>query len=471
MPINSFDAYPLTWKPDKISLTSPYYKSLAADLEHKIRTGLLKAGTKLPPQREIADYLDLNYTTITRAYTVCRQKGLIYGTTGKGTFVSPHAAENVTISSPPGTYIEMGAINGFSEYSELVENATRAVIEKGYLRNLYEYSYPAGHPHQLAAGSRWLEQLGVHADIEHMTIMSGAQNALTVALISLFAPGSRIAVDEYTYANFIELAKLLHLILVPIEQDECGMIPQELQKQCRTNNIKGIYLIPSCANPTAVTIPFERRCELAAAIRKNNLILIEDDIASWLSAACGAVLPSLFDLLDRQSIYICGMTKSLCPGLRIAYISFGERFKKAILHGLINVNIKTSSLDAEIITELILNGDAYKIAARKRQWTKQNCHLYAEYFPMHAGKAVYGKAIEPRYYQWLPLHGKKSGSEIENELLQRGVRVYHSRRFAAGRNASKNFLRISLCSAKSSRKLKQGLSILKDYLLENNLLL
>lgn len=360
----------------------------------------------------------------------------------------------------------MGAINGFSEYSELVENATHAVIEKGYLRNLYEYSYPAGHPHQLAAGSRWLEQLGVHADIEHMAIMSGAQNALTVALISLFAPGSRIAVDEYTYANFIELAKLLHLILVPIKQDECGMMPQELQKQCRANNIKGIYLIPSCSNPTAVTIPLERRCELAAAISENSLILIEDDIAAWLSAAGGSVLPSLFDLLSGQSIYICGMTKSLCPGLRIAYTAFGEYFKKAIMHGLINANIKTSSLDAEIITELILNGDAYKIAARKQQWAKQNCLLYAEYFPMYAGKAA-----EPRYYQWLPLHGERSGLEIENELLQRGVRIYHSQRFAVGRNTSKNFLRISLCSAKSSRKLKQGLSILKDCLLENNLLL
>lgn len=91
-------------------------------------------------------------------------------------------------------------------------------------------------------------------------------------------------------------------------------------------------------------------------------------------------MPSIFDLLSGQSIYICGMTKSLCPGLRIAYMTFGERFRGKILHGLLNMNIKTSSFDAEIFTELILNGDAYKIAARKRSWASRNCVLYEIFY-------------------------------------------------------------------------------------------
>ena len=45
MPVNSFDSYPLTWKPEKEKFKPPYYKSLAEDLESKIRSGLLQAGT------------------------------------------------------------------------------------------------------------------------------------------------------------------------------------------------------------------------------------------------------------------------------------------------------------------------------------------------------------------------------------------------------------------------------------------
>lgn len=464
MPVNSFDSYPLTWKPEKETLCRPYFQSLAEDLEKKIKSGILMPGTKLPPQREIADYLDLNYTTITRVYEICKKKGLVYGVMGKGTFVSPHSAEDITITIPntAGDCIELGAINGFSENSELVERATRDVIEKGYLRKLYDYSNPLGQPHQLIAGIRWMEQLGAHTDLEHIAILSGAQNALTVALVSLFSPGDKIAVDTFTYPNLIELAKLLHIVLVPIEGDRGGMKPEELRKQCAAQKIKGVYLIPAYANPTAITLSFQRREQLARAIRENGLILIEDDISSWMLAAEKAVLPSLFELLEGDAIYICGMTKNLCPGLRIAYMAYGERFRKAICHGIFNTNIKTSSLDAEIIAELILNGDAYRIAAQKRAQAEKNCRLFETYF------AAADAGSEPAgYYRWMPIYIKKTAAEIEGELLARGVRVYHSKRFTVSRNEEQQFLRVALCSAGSTKRLKKGLRILKAYLEEN----
>lgn len=458
MSINSFDHYPLTWKPDKSKLTQPYYLSLSKDLETKIKNGTLKEGTKLPPQREIADYLDLNYTTITRVYQLCKKKGLIYGIMGKGTYVASQQLQERSIyANETDNYIEMGAINGFGEYSGLVEKATKKVIEKGYLRELYEYSYPLGHPHQLKAGIRWLEQLQVHTNEDHIAIFAGAQNALTIALISLFSSGDKIAVDEYTYANFIELAKMLQLILIPIANDGHGMIPEELEYQCHLHKIKGIYLIPTCCNPTTITLDQKRRKALVKVIQKQQLILIEDDIASWLFASKDQMFPSMFDLMNRQSIYICGMTKSLCPGLRIAYMAFGEAYKEAMIHGLINAQIKTSSLDAEIMTELILNGDAYKIAHQKQQWTKRNCQIYGQYFqPYH----------ELSYYQWLPIDLDPS-IDIEKELYNRGLHIYHSKRFTIKQDAPE-YIRISLCSTQTTLKLKQGLQILKDYLQEKS---
>lgn len=464
MPVNSFDNYPLSWKPDRSKLTRPYYRSLAEDLERRIRSGELSEGTKLPPQREIADYLDLNYTTITRVYDICREKGLIYGAVGRGTFVAPHSAEDITISADDGGgFIEMGGINGFSEYSEPIERATRSVIEKGYLRSLYEYSHPAGQPHQIAAGIRWMEQLGAHASPEQTAVFSGAQNALAVTLMSLFQPGDRIATDEFTYSNFIELAKMLHLVLVPVKGDADGMLPDELERHCAGGRIKGVYLIPTCSNPTTVTIPEERRRDLVSVIRRRGLLLIEDDIATWLRAAGGeSVIPSMFDMTGGKSIYICGMTKSLCPGLRVAFAAFDEDLRQRMLHGIANVNIKTSALDAEIITELILNGDAYEIAARKRQLTEQSCRVFDKYFP--------GCCRGVSYYKWLPISAKMPAAEVESGLMERGVRVYHSKRFAAAPSPDRAFLRLSMSSAGSSRRLEQGLGTVKDFLLEKGLI-
>ncbi|MGN1172054.1 MAG: GntR family transcriptional regulator, partial [Lachnospiraceae bacterium] len=58
MPVNSFDNYPMSWKPiiDRNSKT-PLYIALADTLKKDILEGRLAPGTKLPPQRELADFL------------------------------------------------------------------------------------------------------------------------------------------------------------------------------------------------------------------------------------------------------------------------------------------------------------------------------------------------------------------------------------------------------------------------------
>lgn len=74
----------------------------------------------------------------------------------------------------------------------------------------------------------------------------------------------------------------------------------------------------------------------------------------------------MYQFIPDQTIYICGTSKSICSGLRIAYMVFGEQFREKILKGIFNINVKTSSFDAEIITELILNGTAYQIVNEKK---------------------------------------------------------------------------------------------------------
>lgn len=72
----------------QIIMKSPLYKSLAYSLKEDILNGFLKPGDKLPPQRELADYLDINLSTITRAFKICELKGLTSGHTVRGTYIS-----------------------------------------------------------------------------------------------------------------------------------------------------------------------------------------------------------------------------------------------------------------------------------------------------------------------------------------------------------------------------------------------
>lgn len=49
MPYNSFDDYPMSWRPTLTKGDTPLYIALANKLEADIASGQIKPGTKLPP--------------------------------------------------------------------------------------------------------------------------------------------------------------------------------------------------------------------------------------------------------------------------------------------------------------------------------------------------------------------------------------------------------------------------------------
>ena len=461
MPVNSFDHYPMSWKPDKKALKRPFYHSIASLLEQDIVNGFLAPGTKLPPQRELADFLDLNFTTITRAYKLCERKGLIYAVTGSGTFVAPNAARSIAISANEAPHaIDLGFVASFEQTNDIVADVIQKVTEKKYLKQLLNYNDPTGIPHQKMAGLNWMELFGIRTDQEHTAIVSGAQNALAVALTALFEPGNRIATDLYTYSNFIELAKMLHIQLIPIPGDESGMLPGELEKQCCQVDIHGIFLMPSCANPTTVMVSDVRKHELADVIRRHQLILIEDDIHAFMTAGIiHDYQQPMFNLLPEQSVYICSTSKSICSGLRVAYMVYSEALRKKIVQAIFNVNVKTSSLDAEVITEIILSGRAHEIVSQKKRLAQSVNDIYSEYFPLR-----YPIGHPLSFYRWLPIQGHNDGLQLETDLQKHGIRIFHSDRFLSGQTTPEKYLRIALSSTNSLNELKIGLNILTQYL-------
>lgn len=214
------------------------------------------------------------------AYALARERGLAYGVTGKGTFVAPHASSNLTITADDSDEgcVELGMFTGFNQCDGIVAEAVRTVAERGYLSKLIDYSNPCGYPHHIEAGRRWLAMKGVRTQPDCVVVTSGAQNALLIILCALFRAGQRIAVDEFTFANFIELAKMLSIELVPVAGDECGMLDDALDALCRSVEVAGVYLMPTCANPTTIHMPDHRRVRIAEASRVKR--------GTWELSAC-----------------------------------------------------------------------------------------------------------------------------------------------------------------------------------------
>src|SRR3954451_11266789 len=75
------------WLPDMSQGSGPLYVRLAERIEEAIAQGTLPTGTKLPPQRDLAYDIGVTIGTVGRAYALVRERGLVSGEVGRGTFV------------------------------------------------------------------------------------------------------------------------------------------------------------------------------------------------------------------------------------------------------------------------------------------------------------------------------------------------------------------------------------------------
>jgi DNA-binding transcriptional MocR family regulator len=458
MPVNSFENYPMTWKPNLTNKKGPLYKALSDLLEEDIKNGVLKPGDKLPPQRELADYLDINLSTISRTFKLCEQKGLISGTIGKGTYISSDVNVNSTLLNPAKTknLIEMGATHPIYEQNKHVVKFIENMLRKPNSHKFLEYSSPCGTLMQKSSGVKWLKKVKLNITEENILLASGGQNALCAILSSLFQPGDRIGTDPLIYSGLKTLAKMLGIQLVPIMQEMNEMSPLALRNYCKNNELKGIYLIPDHQNPTTHTMSLKTREEIAKIAKEYNIIIIEDGINSILSEIHSTPIASL---APKQTIYISSTSKALCPGLRISFIATPSIYKKALESALYNINVMVSPFNAEIVHQLINSSIADKIIKERKEKSIKMSNLADSLLKDYT-------LVGDKYcnFRWLLLPERWTGKIFETCAKNAGVQVYSAERFAVGNTPVPAAVRLSIAAPKNLDELEKGINILKSIL-------
>ena len=72
----------------------PIYEQIINNVIKMASLGVLKPGDKLPPVRILAQDLGINPNTAAKAYRDLENKGYIYSTVGRGSFLSEQATQN-----------------------------------------------------------------------------------------------------------------------------------------------------------------------------------------------------------------------------------------------------------------------------------------------------------------------------------------------------------------------------------------
>lgn len=455
----------LDWHPTNLNGNRPVYLAIADALERDIREGVVMTGQRLPPQRELAERIGVNVSTITRAFNECRRRGLTSGTVGSGTCISADVEVNVAMFEP-GTFrsslLEMGLVYALLTLDCEIAEHIRDTVQNTDLVPLIRNVEPGGLYRHRETAAQWLSRFEPGLNPENIVVTGGSQNSLTCCLMALFRPGDSIAVDRLTYPGMKTLASMLGVRLIPIEADEGGMNPAALEKACRRTSVRGLYLMPEVQNPTTLCLDDERRAELAALAVKYDLLLLEDE-AYWFSGR--PAQKPMCTLIPERSVYIAGISKILGAGFRISFLAAPRSLRDPLERAVMNVSWMASPLNAEIVCRMIRDGVADSILQKKRDEAKHRTTLALDKLaPWSPRSREYGA------YIWLRLPRKWiTGREFELTARAAGVNVFCGEKFAVGSEPVPAAARISLTGTESREELKKGLDVLVGILSGNSL--
>lgn len=464
MPSNSFKDYPMSWKPSIDKTKKPMYQVLADQLKQDIVNEVLLPGTKLPPQRELADYLEVNLSTISKAFKVCVLNGLISASVGSGTYVSYDALSNAYLleDSKPEHLIEMGATLPDQASFEPLLHQLKNMLQETEYEKWFGYGRAGESVWQKDAAVKLIRRGGFDSSVDRILFATGGQNAIAATLASLCKPGDRIGVDRHTYPGLKTVAAMLRVQLVPIRPGENGeMSPSALEEACKNDNISGIYLIPDYHNPTTIRLSVENRKAIAEIARTYNQFIIEDATYHLHNEK---PFPAIASFAPEQVIHIASLSKSIAPGLRLAYIAVPKRFKERLARALYNLNISVSPLLAELSARLIVSNQFEALIEGHREQAIRRNQVVDRYL---ADFTCLGD--ETGIFRWLLIPGVMKGTEFESLAARHGVQVYAAERFVVGNSCPERAVRIAVCAPETVEKLEQGLTIIKRLLYEISL--
>ncbi len=326
----------------------PLYRQLHCHIRAQIVGGTLIPGDRLPATRELALQLGLNRATVSSAYALLEEEGLIHGHVGRGSFVAfpdSKATDNASGS------IESGVASGAATWRNAIPNAATPITS-----NVAEISFATSRPHAglfpmdqfrrscqevltdevahtvLQLGSplgyaplrqfllEEAEERQIGRANDDILITNGCQQAMDLLARAVLSPGDAVLVEEPVYPGLKAAFAQAKVRLVGLPVGAEGVTPESFTLALNAERPKMAVLTPSFQNPTGATMPTESREAIVQAAANADVMLVENDLYSALRYR-GEPLPAMKSLDPSGGVVLLGsFSKVAFPGLRVGWV-------------------------------------------------------------------------------------------------------------------------------------------------------
>lgn len=321
--------------------STPIYQQIMEQIITYIQDGTLQPGDRLPAERKLADYYQVNRSTVVHALDELVSLGWVLRRQGSGTVVNEGNWGRSTIprvdwrnlftqeSHPKEPFLE--------KLQQLLTDPEAVDLYSGELPlNLIpDFRFPSYTWEELLLEERKQSPLGyrplqqvicqrikadqkIEVSSDQVLITSGAQQAMFLLLQVMLQSGDSVAIEDPSFLYSLPIFATAGIKLYGVEMDKEGMRIDKLEQLILTKKIKLIILNPTFQNPTGSTMSKKRRNELIELSRKYQLPIVEDEVFSEMNF--DEIPPSLKELAPHQVIHLGSLSKIFGSSIKIGWI-------------------------------------------------------------------------------------------------------------------------------------------------------
>lgn len=324
----------------------PVYVGIMELILSNIQAGKLLPGERLPAERKLADYFQVNRSTVVHALDELVSLGWLIRKQGSGTIVNEGKwGITTTARTDWRRYLEQNAfskINPFvGKIEAMLKNHSEICLD-AYTGELPLDLIPSFDFPPLS-WKQFLEEEGqddlgyfplrksIEKKIEKeydfglssasLLITSGAQQALFLILQVLLQNGDSVAIEDPSFFYALPIFQAAGIRLYGVSMDRAGICLEDLERTIRQHRVKMVMVNPSFQNPTGKTMTINRRKKLVELCQKHQIPIIEDDVFGQLSFVSAEKIPPLKKLDPENVLYIGSLSKILGSTTKIGWLS------------------------------------------------------------------------------------------------------------------------------------------------------
>jgi len=427
---------------------TPLWKQIAQTLSDRIRSDLLKTGTRLPSVRDLARTLNVSQVTVSKAYAELERMELIHCTQGKGCFVGPEPEDaglpDLSASWQLSTIDYLPRAHTWRHFqgssSDCRYRLHVAMMDPELLpnrdicRNIHQFvtEDPAiianygpfqGDAVLRQALAVYFRERGIAVGAEDLLITSGSQQGIDLVARTFTGPGDTVYMEGPTYSGAVDVfaARGARIVTVPVDHE--GMRIDILSRLCDVNPPKLIYTIPTFHNPTGTVMSASRRARLLELAQSYNAIILEDDAFS--DTYFRTEPPRAIKSMDRfgHVILVKSLGKIVSPGCRVSALIASGTFMNRLIAAKTIADLGSPMLNQKAILPVVQFGRFQRHLKRLRAALKSRRDVVLEQMRRHAPRGVTWTEPEGGFNLWVTMPPWAKATDLYALAQREGVAI------------------------------------------------